>query len=159
QIADEAEREAALMTLVTIWRHGELNPPRERAAAIASLGVEAGLGLELSKDPALAVLWANELTDGDNRTTLLISAANHLVDTDTAAALALANQLPPEDRRKVLDSVLFTWAQKDTDEALGWAQQQADPNERDAAINAVRTAAPVGIGAQLAVKDGYPVIT
>jgi hypothetical protein len=159
QLTDEAEREVALMTLVSIWRHGELNPPRQRAGAIASLGLETGLGLELVKDPALAVLWANELTEGNNRTALIISTATQLLDTDTAGALAMAEQLPAEDRRKVLDSVLFSWAQKDTDEALGWAQQLPDANERDAAINAIRQAAPVGIGAQLAVKDGYPVIT
>src|SRR5438874_8575608 len=47
QIKDEGEREVALLTLVTAWRHGELSPPRQRANAIASFGLEAGLGFEL----------------------------------------------------------------------------------------------------------------
>ena len=48
QLTDEAERETALLALVTEWKHGELAPPRQRAWAIASLGLEAGLGLELA---------------------------------------------------------------------------------------------------------------
>jgi hypothetical protein len=159
EITDESEREVALMTLLTAWRHGELAPPRQRAAAIANFGLEAGLGLELTKDPELTALWANELTDGENRTTLLISAAHQVVDTNPIAAIAWAQQLPDDQRSKVLDSVLAEWAGKDTDEALNWAQQISDPGQRDSAIQAMRQGAPVGIGAELQVKDGYPVIT
>ena len=159
EIKDEGEREAALLTLVTAWRGGELHPPRQRAGAIASFGLEAGLGFELVKDPELAALWANELTEGENRTALLMSAANQMLNTNAIAAIAWAQQLSGEDRRKVLDSVLAGWAQNDTDEALDWAQRVSDAAERDSAIQAIRQAAPVGIGAQLQVQDGYPVIT
>ena len=50
---------------------------------------------------------------------------------------------------------LLTWIDKDTDAALRWANQLADPAEQDAALAAIRTTAPVGIGASLAMKDGF----
>jgi len=51
QVKDEGQREVALLALVTAWRHGELNPPRQRATAIATLGLESGLGLDWRKIP------------------------------------------------------------------------------------------------------------
>src|SRR5207253_9384350 len=50
-IQDETERETALLTLVTQWKHGELRSPRERARAIDMFGLEAGLGMELADKP------------------------------------------------------------------------------------------------------------
>jgi hypothetical protein len=64
RVTNETERETALLTLVTEWTRGEISSPSQRARAIALYGLEAGLGIELAKDPELAVLWANELTDG-----------------------------------------------------------------------------------------------
>ena len=55
------------------------------------------------------------------------------------------------DRRQFLDLILGAWAGKDTDAALGWAQQISDPAERDAALQAIRQVAPVGIGTQVGV--------
>jgi hypothetical protein len=46
----------------------------------------------------------------------------------------------------------------DTAAALQWADQLADPVERDSAIKAIRSVAPVGIGTALNVEDGYAVI-
>ncbi len=158
QIADETERETALLTLVTEWSQGNLSSPRQRAEAIATYGLEAGLGLELAKSPDLAVLWANELTDGPGRTALLQQTAIGLTRSDPAAAFALSDQLPVSDRRGFFDAVFAGWADNDTAAALQWADQLSDPAERDAAIQAIRSVAPVGIGAALGMRDGYPVI-
>ena len=155
---DEGEREVALLTLVTAWRHGELSPPRQRANAIASFGLEAGLGLELAQNPGLALLWADELTEGKSRMGLLQGVAIEKLNTDPAGAFALAEQFSGADRRQFLDLILGAWAGKDTDAALGWAQQISDPAERDAALQAIRQVAPVGIGTQVAIQEGYPVI-
>jgi C-terminal processing protease CtpA/Prc len=81
-----------------------------------------------------------------------------MVDTDPAAALAFSEQLSAGDRRKFLDSLFVTWAQKDTEAALQQAGQIADPVEQEAALKAIRSVAPVGIGAELRTQDGYAVI-
>jgi hypothetical protein len=158
QLTNDVERETALLALVTEWKRGELEPPRQRAMAIATFGLEAGLGLELSRNPELALLWANELTEGQGRTVVLQRAAIALLDSDPASAFALSEQLAAGERRPFLDSVFAGWAQKDTDAALQWAGQLSDATERDAAINAIRSVAPVGIGAELSLQDGYAVI-
>ena len=72
---NDVERETALLMLVTEWRHGELAPPRERAWRVANYGIEAGMGMELSPNLELAVLWANELTQGPGRAAVLQQAA------------------------------------------------------------------------------------
>jgi len=158
QLTNETERETALLTLVTEWTGGELSPARQRAQAIFALGLEAGLGLELAKNPGLAVLWANELTEGPARSALLQRAAATLAGSDPAAALALSAQVPENERRQFTDSVYAGWATHDTAAALQWAEQLTDPAERDAALQAIRQVAPVGIGAELRMQDGYPVI-
>jgi len=158
QITDETERETALLTLATEWTRGNLRSPSERARAIADYGLEAGLGMELARNPELALLWAIELTDASGRAALLGATAAAMVGSDPAAAFALSDQIPEADRRKFLDSVFAGWASTDTDAALQWVDQVSDPAEREADLAAIRTAAPVGIGAALSIKDGYPVI-
>jgi len=157
-IVGGTERETALLTLVTEWTSGDLRPPRDRAHDIDSFGLEAGLGMELVKNPELAVLWANEMTDGPGRAALLQQTAIAMTDSDPTSAFALSEQVPQSEQRAFFDSVFAGWAQKDTDAALKWAGQLPDPAERDAAIQAIRSVAPVGIGTAVGVEDGYAVI-
>jgi hypothetical protein len=158
EIKDETERETALLTLVTEWTRGELGPARARARAIAEYGLEAGLAMELSAKPDLAVLWANELTDGPGRTALLQQAASTLVDSAPSAAFSLAQHLPETERPGFVQAIFANWAGADTEAAFKYAEQLSDPQERSDAIAAIRTAAPVGIGAALKMEDGYAVI-
>jgi hypothetical protein len=158
QITNETERETALLCLVTEWTRGELGPPRERARAIADYGIEAGLGMELARHPELAVLWANELSDAQGRLAILRETAVTMAGSDPAAAFALGDQIPEADRPKFFDGVFADWGGRDTEAALRWAGQLPEPAARDAALTAIRTEAPVGIGAALALKDGLPVI-
>lgn len=159
QITDETERETALLTLVTEWTQGELGPARLRAERIARVGLEAGLGMELAKFPELAMLWADEMTEGDGRANVLQVTARFLVNSDPAAAFALAQRFPEANRRGFTDAIFSDWASRDTDAALKWAEQYPDPAEREAALQAIRTSAPVGIGTVLGFDSGYPVIT
>jgi hypothetical protein len=160
ELKDESERETALLAIVSVWRHGELSPPLQRAGAISEFGLEAGLGLELVHDPELAVLWANELTEAEGRLTLLTVTAMENLATNTAAALALAGQFTAgKERQQFLNAMAGAWADKSTDDALNWAQQLPDPQERDGALQAIRQVAPVGIGTQLTVQEGYPVVS
>jgi hypothetical protein len=158
QITDETERETALLTLVTEWKHGELGPPRQRAGSIANFGLEAGLGIELAGNPELAVAWANELTEGAGRRAVLRETAIRMVSSDPSAAFALSEQLPLEERRNFIGSLFAGWGAVDTDAAFKWAGQMPDPVARDEAVQAIRTTAPVGIGTALGMVDGYPVI-
>ena len=158
ELKDETERETALLTLVSEWKQGELRSPRERARAIANFGLEAGLAMELSDNPELATLWANELTDGRSRMAVLREMAGSMVASDPATAFAIGDQFPEEARPRFYDALFATWGGKDTDAALRWAEQLADPAQREAALKAIRSSAPVGIGAALTVRDGYPVI-
>jgi hypothetical protein len=158
QLVDETERETALLELVTQWRKGELTNPRERAQAIADFGLEAGLGFELAKDPQLALLWADELTEGPGRAALVARIAVAMVGSDPTAAFALSDRLDSSGHRGFMDAVFAGWAEKDTDAALQYADQLPEATERDAAVQAIRSVAPVGIGTQIGVKDGYAVI-
>ena len=157
-LTNENERETALLALVTQWTQGRLGSPQDRAYYISTYGLEAGLGVELANNPELAVLWANELTEGAGRAAVLRRTAAALVGSDPSAAFALGDQLPPEEQRKFLDAVFAGWGASDTDAALKYADQLQDPAEHDAAINAIRTMAPVGIGAALSIQDGYAVV-
>jgi len=158
QLTDETERETALLALVTEWKHGELDPPRQRAMAVATFGLEAGLGVELANSPELAVLWANEVAEGQGRAVVLERAALAMLGTDPAGALALSENLAPGDRAQFGASVFAGWGGKDTDAALQYADQLPDPTERDAAIKAIQSVAPVGIGTELKMQDGLAVI-
>jgi hypothetical protein len=158
QLSDDTERETALFTLVTEWTHGDLRRPDERAQAIAQHGLEAGLGMELAKSPELAMLWANELTEGPGRAALLGQIAAGLVRSDAAAAFAMVDSVAPEDRREFFNSVYAGWATQDTAAALQSAEQLDDPTTRDGALQAIRSVAPVGIGAEVTMQAGYAVI-
>ncbi len=157
-ITNDNERETALLTLVTEWTHGELGPARERASNIQRFGLEAGLGMELAKNPELAIQWATELTEGEARLNLLQAAAVTMLGTDPSAAFALSEGMTDAERQKFAFQLFAAWAADDTEAALQWANGLDDPGERDTAIKGIRTSAPVGIGAILAMKDGYPVI-
>jgi PDZ domain len=158
QVIDETERETALMTLATEWTNGELRRPRERAWNIERYGIEAGLGLELIGNPELAQAWADELTAGPGRQALLTEIAISLTGSDPAAAFALTDQMPAEQRTNFVNSVFAGWGWKDTEAALQWANQLPEQADRDAAVGAIRTSAPVGIGTVVRMQDGYPVI-
>jgi hypothetical protein len=157
-LTNETERETALLALATQWTQGRLSPARDRAQYIATYGIEAGLGIELANNPDLAVLWANELTEGAGRAAVLRRTAAALVGSDPAAAFALGEQLPAEEQPNFLNAVFASWGAADTDAALTYADQLQDPAQHDAAIAAIRTMAPVGIGAALSIQDGYAVI-
>jgi hypothetical protein len=158
QITNETERETALLALVTQWTQGQLGSAKRRAGLISAFGIEAGLGMELTRDPDLAVLWANELTEGDGRALLLEETAAGMLASDPEGALALVGQFPVGEQQKFLDSVFARWGAIDTEAALNRADQMQDPAARDAAIAAIRTMAPVGIGAALGMQDGYAVV-
>ncbi|PWU14334.1 MAG: hypothetical protein C5B50_17290 [Verrucomicrobia bacterium] len=158
QLTNDTERETALLTLATEWTHGNLRRPEERARAIADYGLEAGLGMELAKNPELGKLWADELTKGAGRAALLGQIAVGLVSSDAPAAFGLGESLAPNELRDFYNSLFSGWAAEDTASALQTAEQVEDPGTREGALKAIRSVAPVGIGVELAMQEGYPVV-
>ena len=159
EIKDDVEREAALMTLATEWTGGELRSPADRARDIAQYGLEAGIGRELVKDPPLALLWAEQLTGaGEAHDVLLRHIAAEMVGSDPAAAFAMMEQVGATNHAKLTGEIFEDWATRDTAASLQYAEQLPDPSQRDAALQAIRGVAPVGIGAALRMEDGYPVV-
>ncbi len=158
QLADATERETALLTLVTEWTQGELSSPAQRARAILAYGLEAGLGLELARNPELAALWAGELTAGRGRFALLEAAATGLLETNPTAAFALGEQLPQAERASLSQALLTSWAQNNTEAALQWVSKLPDPAWQNSALESIRNVAPVGIGAAITLQNGYPII-
>jgi hypothetical protein len=158
QVTNDVEREAALLTLVMEWTHGELDLPMSRARRMDTYGIEYAFGCELTNQPELALTWASELTSGQGRTELLQAVARGMIRSDPVGAFALIDQAPEADRRRIFDTLIGDWASHDTAAALQWAEQIPNPADRDAAIQTIRTVAPVGIGAGVAIEDGHPII-
>jgi hypothetical protein len=157
-LEDETERETALMTLVTVWRQGDLSPARQRAGTIAVLGLDAGVGIELARDPALALVYAEGLTNENEKIEVIKAAAAQILQTNGPAALALMEHISSESRDQFIAPILQAWARASTEDALDWAKKLPDPGAQDLAVKAIREVAPVGIGTQLSVQDGLPVV-
>ena len=152
------ERETALLALVTEWTQGNLRDPAMRAWTVTRYGLDAAMGMELARDPDLALQWAHELTAGSGRAAVIGEVAANLVVSDPVRAFSLSDEIPEKDREAFYRDVFGRWAARDTQAALDWADQLPDPAGRDTAISAIRTTAPVGIGAALRMQDGYPAI-
>jgi len=158
-IADETERKAALDTILDAWKHGDVAEAADRSGQTGQQLVN-NIGIVLAQsDPALAVVWANELADAAGRTTILEIAAVRLLKSDPTAAMALGQQIADNDRANFYQGIFSTWAAYDTQAALDAAAALADAALRDAALQTIQSVAPVGIGAALGLDNGYPVVT
>jgi len=156
-VTNSVERETALLALVTEWTHGELRAPRRARGGYRTARLEAGLGMELAKDPDLALLWANELMADAGREALIREIALAMVASDPNRAFALLREeIPGAKQAPHVRDLLASWGGQDTEAALNWADQLSNPAERDSALAAIRTQAPVGIGAVLNTEGGYP---
>jgi predicted metalloprotease with PDZ domain len=107
----------------------------------------------------LAMLWANELTEGPGRAALLGQIAAGMARSEPVAAFGLSDSVAPQEQRGFVNSFYAGWAAQDTAAALQSAEQLDDPTTREAALQAIRSVAPVGIGAAVTMQLGYPVIT
>jgi len=98
------------------------------------------------------------VTEGSGRASVIQQAARLMVSSDPTAAFAFTQLVSEADRRMFFRCALRLLADKDTTAAMKWTEQLADAAERDAAIQAIRSIAPVGIGTALGMQDGYPII-
>lgn len=79
--------------------------------------------------------------------------------SDPEAVKGLLNSIgDPGQRRAAIEAIGKVLAQKNTDEAVEWANGFADPGERQDANRAIYEGAPRGIGAVLKVEQGFPTV-
>lgn len=86
-------------------------------------------------------------TLGDPRGLLM----THLIETDVKAAATFLNAIPAAsvNRRGFITEIANTWAMRDTQAALDWANKLPTPEDRNAAAESIRKTVPVGIGAAM----------
>jgi hypothetical protein len=159
QIVDETERKAALIALLDALKHRDVAEAADRSGQ-SGQQLENNLGIAVAQsDPALAVVWANELGDAAGRTAILEAAAVTLLKSDPAAAEALIQQVAESDRSSFYQALFSAWAAYDTQAAFDAAGALDDAALRDAALQTIQSVAPVGIGAALGMDNGFPVVT
>ncbi len=79
--------------------------------------------------------------------------------SDPEAAKALLNSLSdPAERRTAIESIGKALALKNTAEAVAWAEELRDPEEKQAANRSIYEAAPRGIGAAIGLENGFPTL-
>jgi len=157
-ISDETERKAALFALLEALKHGDVAKAADGSGQ-SGQELENNLGIAVAQsDPALAVVWANELADAAGRTTILEFAAITLLKSDPAAAMALSQQVAESDRAAFYQALFSAWAGYNTQAAFDAAGALDDPDDRDSALQTIQSVAPVGIGAALRMDDGFPVV-
>jgi hypothetical protein len=158
EISNETERKAALFALLDALKHGDVAKAADGSGQ-SGQELENNLGIALAQsDPALAVVWANELADAAGRTTILEFAAITLLKSDPAAAMALSQQVAESDRAAFYQALFSGWATYNTQAAFDAAGAMDDPDDRDTALQSIQSVAPVGIGALLSMDNGYPVV-
>lgn len=101
------------------------------------------------KDPQGALHWIE--AHPDKPALLRESLISSLVDTNVREAARLLETIPPDSlaRRTYVTNIGVTWAVKDTQAALDWAAKLPTSEERDAALESIHQAAPIGIGAAM----------
>jgi hypothetical protein len=137
-------------------RFGEGLQGRERNEFL--VGLASGWARS-SGDAAWA--WSLQEPDAALRSTLQGSIIEGWAEKDPqSAASHLALIADADARKRAIQVVGASWASTDTQAALGWANYSlSDPAERDAAVAAISSQAPVGIGMVLRMgEQGYPVI-
>jgi C-terminal processing protease CtpA/Prc len=148
-----------LGAILDAWKHGDVAEAADRSGQTGQQ-LENNLGIALAQsDPALAVVWANELADAAGRTTILAAAAIALLKSDPVVAQALGQQVAESDRASFYQALFSAWAAYNTQAALDAAAALDDAALRDAALQTIHSVAPVGIGAALGLDNGYPVVT
>jgi hypothetical protein len=79
--------------------------------------------------------------------------------SDPEAVKRLLNSIDDAAQRKAaIETIGKVLAEKNTDDAVAWANGFSDPTERQAAHQAIYEGAPRGIGAVLKVENGFPTV-
>jgi hypothetical protein len=112
------------------------------------------------RDGKAALNWSMQIADPTLRENIQQSINSTWVIYDLAGAKAHLLTLPPGPARESLLSAIATrLGSTDTAAAFAWLSELAAPADQSLAQRFIQSVAPVGIGTQLSMKDGLPVIT
>lgn len=110
-------------------------------------------------DGQAALAWSSQIADPVLRENVQQSINSNWASHDVASLRSYMETLPPGPvRESLLRAAAGEFAVKDTTAALAWAQGLPTPEERASALKIVQDRAPVGIGAQLSMEGGLPVV-
>jgi hypothetical protein len=111
-------------------------------------------------DGKAALDWSLQIADSTLRENLQRSINSAWAASDLEGAKAHLETLPPGPTRDSLISAIASkLAADDTSAAFTWLQELAASDDQILAKRIVQSVAPVGIGTQLSMEEGLPVIT
>jgi len=173
------------MDLAILWSKG-LDPDEGKArmlSEIAGLMVHTSpadaikLGDELQGEDYIAFLgkfsdgwaqtdgkaaldWSMQIADPILRENIQQSINSTWVISDLPGAKAHLLTLPPGPAREsLLSAIASRLGSTDTAAAFAWLAELAAPADQSLAQRFIQSVAPVGIGTQLSMKEGFPLIT
>lgn len=111
-------------------------------------------------DGKAALDWSMQIADPTLRENIQQSINSTWVISDLAGAKAHLLTLPPGPAREsLLSAIASRLGSTDTAAAFAWLAELAAPADQSLAQRFIQSVAPVGIGTQLSMKEGLPVIT
>lgn len=109
------------------------------------------------KDPSQAWNWYSENNDRfstDHTTQLLETWASRQPES----LASRIDQLPPGQKETAIEALAGSLARRGTEQAIDWANGLANTADQDIAYEAIYQATPKGIGASVAMQNGFPQI-
>jgi hypothetical protein len=104
--------------------------------------------------------WSTQIADPTLRENIQQSINSTWVISDLAGAKAHLATLPPGPAREsLLSAIASRLGATDTPAAFAWLAELAAPADQSLATRFIQSVAPVGIGTQLSMKEGLPIIT
>ena len=111
-------------------------------------------------DGKAALDWSTQIADPTLRENIQQSINSTWVISDLAGAKAHLLTLPPGPAREsLLSAIASRLGTTDTPAAFAWLAELAAPADQSLANRFIQSVAPVGIGTQLSMREGLPVIT
>lgn len=122
--------------------------------------IEGFAGSYAKRDGKAALDWSLQIADPILRENIQQSINSTWVNSDLGGAKAHLLTLPPGPvRESLLSAIASRLGSTDTAAAFAWLAELAAPADQSLAQHFIQSVAPVGIGTQLSMKEGLPVIT
>jgi len=159
QLTDSSLRNSFVYAVTTEWARldlsGYLAYFESAASEWTSISSGGDMQLLLAVNPEAVIRVAERMQPSPGQITLA-SAFGALAETDPLAAIARVETLPAgSDRNQVLQSIATSYARRDADAALAWAQS-LEPPSPDAVINVATVIAETDVGRALDLIRATP---
>lgn len=157
---EPADSPAVHLASRAVSMEAQSNPARAFALSRllpAEAGVKAVAEGWARTAPRAAASWVLTIEDPSLRTASLSQLALTTATRDAAFAASLVSEMPSSAQRdEAMAGVVRVWAQADTEAAMQWAESLPKPAESQAALAAIRSVAPSGIGIALSRPQNSP---